>query len=59
MEQDAAAMDENAGPSLGYSIFEQTVIDNLDYLTMEQRNHHEFCIARFQHMDSQIEVVQN
>jgi len=54
----AMNMGEAARPSSGYSNFEQTVIDKLVYLTTEQRNHHEFCTVRFQHMDLQIEVVQ-
>jgi len=37
-------MGEGVGISGGYSPFEQIVIDKLEYLTTEQRNHHEFCI---------------
>jgi len=51
-------MGEVAGPSSGLSNFEQLVIGKLDNLTIEQRNHHEFCTVRFQHMDLQIEAVQ-
>jgi len=46
------------GPSSGLSNFEQLVIGKLDNLTLQQMNHHEFCTARFQHMDLQIEAVQ-
>ena len=51
-------MGDAAAPSAWFSNFDQLVIGKLDNLTMEQRNHHEFCIARFQHMDLQIEAVQ-
>jgi len=42
-----------------FSRIEQIVIDKLDHLTNEQRNNHEFYIARFQHLDLQIEGVQD
>jgi len=35
------------------------MIVKLDNLTMEQRNNHEFYTARFQHLDHQMEVVQD
>jgi len=35
------------------------VMDKLDHLTIKQRNNHEFYIACFQHLDLQIEVVQD
>jgi len=59
MTGNAAAMNmgKGAGPSSGYRNFKQIVIDKLDYLTIEQRNHHEFCTARFQHMDLQNKVT--
>jgi len=57
MEENDTTMHENVSPSSGYTRFEQTVIDKLDYLTTEQRNYHKFCTARFQHMDLQIEAV--
>jgi len=34
------------------------LLGRLDTITIEQWNHHEFCAALFQHMDLQIEVVQ-
>jgi len=58
MKQDVVAMDKNASPSSSYSRFEQTMINKLDYLTTEQRNHHEFCTTRFQHINLQIEAIQ-
>jgi len=48
-----------AGQGSGYSKFEQMMIDKLDNLTMEQKNNHEFYTARFQHLDHQMEVVQD
>jgi len=48
-----------AGQGSGYSRFEQMMIDKLDNLTMEQKNNHEFYTARFQHLDHQMEVVQD
>ena len=39
--------------------FERLVINHMDSFTYDQRNHHEFCMARFQNLDEQIEVVQN
>jgi len=41
----------DAGPSSGFSRFEQTMIDKLDHLTVEQRSNHEFYTACFQHLD--------
>jgi len=31
----------------------------MDNFADEQRNHHEFCVARFQNLDEKIEAVQN
>jgi len=48
-----------AGSSSGFSIFEQSVLDKLDHLTTEQRNNHEFYTTHFQHLDLQIEAMQD
>jgi len=40
------------------SWFEHMVIDRLDTMAHDQRDHHEFCTARFQHLDGQIEGIQ-
>jgi len=40
MARNAAAMGKGAGPSNGYSPFEEIVKDKLEYLTTDQRNHH-------------------
>jgi len=40
------------------SRFEQMLFGRLGTLTIEQRNHHKFCMARFQYMDPQIEAIQ-
>jgi len=31
----------------------------MDSFAYDQRNHHEFCMARIQNLDEHIEVVQN
>jgi len=71
MEQAEEAAGEDAGPAeheaaggeagqgSGYSRFEKMMIDKLDNLTMEQKNNHEFYTACFQHLDHQMEVVQD
>jgi len=41
------------------SPFERLVVNRLDNFVNDQRTHHEFCVARFQNLDEQIEVVQN
>jgi len=46
-------------PSSSFSRFEQTVLDKLDHLTTKQRSNHKFYTSRFQHLDLQIEVVQD
>jgi len=56
-EHEAAEGEAEQGS--GYSRFEQMMIDKLDNLTMEQRNNHEFYTAHFQHLDHQMEVVQD
>ena len=53
------AIGGEAGQGSGYSKFKQMMIDKLDNLTMEQKNNHEFYTARFQHLDHQMEVVQD
>jgi len=40
-------------------IFEQMVLRRPDTMASNQRDHYEFCAARFQHLDDQIEVVRN
>ena len=40
------------------SPFERLKINCLDNMVNNQRNHYEFYVARFQHLDEQIEVVQ-
>jgi len=40
------------------SPFERLVVNRLDNFAHDQRTHHEFCMARFQSLDEQIEVVQ-
>jgi len=39
--------------------FETLMITHMDNLAHDERNHHEFCVAKFQNLDEQIEVVQN
>ncbi|KAL9284934.1 hypothetical protein ACSQ67_024691 [Phaseolus vulgaris] len=39
------------------SPFERLKINCLDNMVNNQRNHYEFYVARFQHLDEQIEVV--
>jgi len=39
------------------SPFERLMINRLDNMASDQRNHYDFCAARFQHLDEQIEVV--
>ena len=58
-EQAKEAAGGEAGQVSGYSRFEQMMIDKLDNLTMEQKNNHEFYTTRFQHLDHQMEVVQD
>jgi len=35
------------------------MVNRIDSLAYDQMNHHEFCVARFQNLDEQTEVVQN
>jgi len=56
--------DEDAGPIAGERItfmspFERLMLRRMDNFADEQRSHHEFCVARFQNLDEQIEAVQN
>jgi len=39
------------------SPFERVMINRLDNMASDQRNHYEFCVVRFQHLHDQIEVV--
>ena len=39
--------------------FERLVLSRMDNLVDEQRSHHEFCVACFQSIDEEIEIVQN
>jgi len=41
------------------SLFERLVMNRLDNFAHEQKAHHEFCVAKFQSLDEQIEDVQN
>jgi len=34
------------------------VLGRFNTIGQDQRSHHEFCAARFQHLDRQIEVIQ-
>jgi len=38
--------------------FYRLMINRLDNMASDQRNHYKFCAARFQHLDEKIEVVQ-
>jgi len=40
------------------SKFQQMLLERLDTLTIKQRNHREFCATQFQHLENQIEVIQ-
>jgi len=61
------AGEDNVGPSAGImgeritsmSPFERLMIRRMYNFVDKQRSHHEFCVARFQNLDEQIEVVQN
>jgi len=61
------AREEDVGPSVGImgdritsmTPFERLVLRRMDDLADVQRSHHEFCVARFQGIDEEIEVVQN
>jgi len=44
---------------ISMSPFERLMVNRLDNFAHDQRAHHEFCVARFQSLDEQIEVVQN
>ena len=55
---------ESDGGNMGERIttmspFERLMASRMHSFADEQRSHHEFCVARFQNMDEQIEVVQN
>jgi len=39
--------------------FERLMISRMDIFAYDQKNHPEFCMARFQNLDEQIEAVQN
>jgi len=52
----AGNMNDYAAPT---SPFKRLMINRLDIMAYDQRNHHEFCFARFHNLDEQIEVVQN
>jgi len=41
------------------SPFERLLLGRMDNFVEDQRSHHEFCVARFQNLDEQVEVVQN
>jgi len=57
----------DVGPSAGnmgecitsMSPFERLMLSRMDNFADEQGSQHEFCVARFQYLDEQIEVVQN
>jgi len=68
------AEEGNAGPGGAYdtgpagnmgeritsmSPFERLMLSRMDNFADEQRSHHELCVARFQNLEEQIEVVQN
>jgi len=38
--------------------FEQMVLSRLNTIVQDQRSHHEFCTSRFQHLDGQVEPIQ-
>jgi len=38
--------------------FERLKFNRLVNMASDQRNHYDFCVARFQHLDEKIEVVQ-
>jgi len=40
------------------SQFERLITNRLDNMASGQRNHYEFCAARFKQLNEQIEVVQ-
>jgi len=40
------------------SRFERLMINRMDTMANDQKEHYEFCAARFQHLDKQIEAVQ-
>ena len=44
---------------LQWHLFERLMINRMDGLAYDQRNHHELFVARFQNLDEQIEDVQN
>jgi len=39
--------------------FERLMTSHMDNFAYDQRNHHEFYMARFQNLDEQIEAIQN
>ena len=49
-------------PLVDYGIpmsqFERLMINRMDTMASDKKDHYEFCAARFQHLDEQIEVVQ-
>jgi len=66
-DNDVAGEAYGVGPGTGnmddhiasMSPFERLMINRMDSMAYDQRNHYEFCAARFQNLDEQIEVVQN
>ena len=55
------------GPSIGnvddrissMTPFDKLITNHMDSFAYDQRNHHEFCMARLQNLDEQIEAIQN
>jgi len=37
-----------------FSSFVEMVLDQMDVIASDQKDHYEFCVARFQHLDHQV-----